>query len=241
MQFQRKFNADRHIMGVHRTVVPNIDDNPNLISSSIDDDNIGYDDATDSAGDKLCLSPPTKQFKSDNKYDAVDGIGKGSFSTDDYGDVEQNHILEAISQVSKGMHNIVDISFSDSESSQSSIISDLEESSDNEDLLDIDDDWLYNSLPTHSKLSIKDHGAAVMGFTVRHNISHEAVKDLLTLINLHIPEDSQSFKSFSKLKHAVGTFADADITIIEYCENCSRIWPSENQDEYFCPTEGCNG
>lgn len=164
----------------------------------------GYDDATDSDGDKLCLSPPTKQFKSDNKYDAVDGIRKGSFNTDDCGDVEQNHILEPISQVSKGVHNIVDISFSDS--SQSSI-SDLEESSDDEDLLAIDDDLLYNSLPTPSKLSIKDHGAAVMGFTVRHNISHEAVKDLLTLINLHIPEDSKSFKSFSKLKHAVGIYA----------------------------------
>ena len=45
-----------------------------------------------------------------------------------------------------------------------------------------------------SKITRKDHGSLVMAFAVRHNVSQDAIKDLLGLIQLHLPPSNNAFQ-----------------------------------------------
>ena len=78
---------------------------------------------------------------------------------------------------------------------------------DEEDIPDLDDDWLFNnsgSPQNRSSITIKEHGAIVLGYSVRHNCIGEAIKDLLKLTNIHAPESSHTFNSTDKLRNAIG-------------------------------------
>ena len=75
-----------------------------------------------------------------------------------------------------------------------------------DDDIDVDDNWLYDSCLKSSKLSVKDHGAAALGLIIRHNCSKEAAKDLLQLLNIHLPENHRGFKSLEMLRNTIGKY-----------------------------------
>ena len=113
--------------------------------------------------------------------------------------------------------------------------------SDQNQVLEVDDDWLYNSCPDHCRIYIKDHGAAVLGFSIRLNCSRQAINDLLTLIGIHMPATNRMLKSLTLLKNSLGAWLEDDITAVEYCEDCHAVWPKDTPDLYNCSTTGCNG
>ena len=116
--------------------------------------------------------------------------------------------------------------------------SDLNQS--DSDLSDFEDDWLFSRNQGHSKLSISDHAATVLGFCLRHNLSGECVNDLLKLIKLHLPEDNYCLASFGQVKEKVTGLEAEKFEFIEYCDICFSIWP-EDENVTDCPKDMCRG
>lgn len=109
------------------------------------------------------------------------------------------------------------------------------------DCSDFEDDWLYDRTNKHSALTIKDHALAVLGLCLRHNLSTECVNDILSLVDLHLPDNNRSCSTFSNVKSNVAGIKTADeVQFIEYCEQCYALWPTDGT-VFKCPTELCTG
>ena len=137
----------------------------------------------------------------------------------------------------------VECGFNNDEEELFELLSDSESDEDNDEEFSKEDDlgddeWLFDGSATHSSLSVKDHAAAVMGFTVRHNCSQQEVNDLLKLIEIHLPNENRAIKKFSVVKSILGDSEKANA--IEYCEKCCQIWP-EDTNEFRCSIHGCDG
>lgn len=66
------------------------------------------------------------------------------------------------------------------------------------------------------------------------------MNDILTTIQLHLPEDNLCFTSFAKLKENVSGIHNEQVKLIEYCEICHTLWP-DDVDITECATVSCNG
>lgn len=53
------------------------------------------------------------------------------------------------------------------------------------DSLQLEDDWIQ--VYENANISIKDHAAAALAYSIRHSCSQQAVNDLLKLLEIHMP------------------------------------------------------
>lgn len=129
-----------------------------------------------------------------------------------------------------------DSDITDSESDRVSSDGGVEEYSDDE-FESIDDLRLY----PNSKISVKEHAAAVFGYSIRHNCSRQSISDLLQLIQLHVPENNRASKSYASLKRICNGWDTENIKVIEYCELCYVLWPIDEPNNFNCATNNCKG
>lgn len=109
------------------------------------------------------------------------------------------------------------------------------------DCSDFEDSWIYDETINHSRLTIKDHAAAIMALCLRHNLSTECINDILKMIHLHLPDNNRCLSNYGKIKSHLSDDAETEtINYIEYCEKCFVIWP-EDSSIFQCPTNLCTG
>ena len=200
----KKFNADRHLHNVHSNV---IDDAKKKSSVDVEEENYH--------------SPPGKYLKADAEHldmallETDDSIVCSPASKQPLTFSSHELSAELIQQLSTSEKNTRKGEMSLGETNEYDHISDEETDSDDaqvtsaeadeEDIPDLDDDWLFNnSGQNRSSITIKEHGAIVLIYSVRHNCTGEAIKDLLKLINVHVTENSHTFSSTDTLKNAIG-------------------------------------
>ena len=86
-------------------------------------------------------------------------------------------------------------------------------------------------------ISYKEHILAVCAYVSRHNCSDTEFKDLLNMLNLHIPENNLMETDVGKVKAMCGY----DKTFVAYhffCNVCKKVY---QQDIDRCLTNGCTG
>ena len=70
-------------------------------------------------------------------------------------------------------------------------------------------------------------------FALRHGMSKQALTDLVSLLNVHLPQQAKSARSFYKLKQFFEQhFDDLESRVHYYCTNCHRLVDS---DKSMCP------
>ena len=70
-------------------------------------------------------------------------------------------------------------------------------------------------------------------FALRHGISKQALTDLVSLLNVHLPRQAKSAPSFYKLKQFFEQhFDDMESRVHYYCTQCHRLVDS---DKSVCP------
>jgi len=90
----------------------------------------------------------------------------------------------------------------------------------------------YNSSITRS-----EHILATSAFAARHNLSDMAIKDLLDLLQLHMPEHNTGETNIHNLKNQCG-FNKSYLTFHLYCDMCKKLFSDETD---ICKTPGCQG
>ena len=127
---------------------------------------------------------------------------------------------------------------SESESEDGSIlttdVSDSGSSSDGESI-DLADEFLYKG----SRVTAKEHVLAVIGFSIRHNLSQQATDELLQLLQIHLPLVNNAINSSSSLYKMVGGYKNDD-SIVEYCSICHAQFNDMDDDNYLCKTPNCS-
>lgn len=88
-----------------------------------------------------------------------------------------------------------------------------------------------------SSITYHDHVLAVSAYCSRHNLSDTAFKDLLHLIQLHIPDNSLLETNINKMKDKCG-FAMNHLTFHTFCTVCENVFSSGTDR---CQTPGCVG
>ena len=229
-RFKRSFNAHRHVERFHPQQNAEIEQH----NPGANDDDV--DDESDNFGTNGSISPPTKVARIGNDVQKTNDI----IATDDdmKKSLEELHREVMIHLAGKNYNNdMLSVSLNDSDIYEDISTDDDEDvvsSDDNE--LDLSDDWLYNN----SRLSIKEHAAAVLGYSIRHNCSHQSINDLLRMLQIHIPEFNSAALSYAAINKLLAWQCGGDINIIEYCEECYAMWP-DDVDCFECSTEGCHG
>ena len=222
MVFSRKYNAERHINSIHKAV------NNNNVSTFENELN----EVEHQTEHNFCNNEVSQQIRPDI-YDT----NRTTISADE--NIEkvppQAVHIQHIDNIGDSDDSDDDFDTSENDSDEENNAAAMEI-----DSLEHDNDWLFNQCSEHSVLTIKDHAAAIMGFSVRHNCSREAVRDLLTLIDLHLPQNNNVLKSYGALKNCIRTFSDDNIKLIEYCEMCYNVWP-DDENSFQCLTDGCSG
>lgn len=79
------------------------------------------------------------------------------------------------------------------------------------------DDFLYDGAPLTKSQSL----VLIMAFVIRHNLTGSAVKDLLTLINEHLPSPSVPPSNYLLRKYSMPNLEEEDILYHTYCASCS--------------------
>lgn len=82
-----------------------------------------------------------------------------------------------------------------------------------------------------------DHIIATSGFAARHNLSDTAIKDLLTLLQLHMPQDNLGETNINDLKNKCG-FNKSYLKFHLYCGACKKLFSEDTEN---CKTPGCTG
>ena len=77
---------------------------------------------------------------------------------------------------------------------------------------------------------------AACAFATKHNISTEMFEDLMTLLNLHLPQNDLCELEVSKIKQQCGFDPDMK-NIHEFCSKCGALKPEANA--VLCQTAGC--
>ena len=103
------------------------------------------------------------------------------------------------------------------------------------DFLQLDDDWIYEN----ANISIKDHAAAVLVYSIRPNWSQQVVHDLLKLLEIHMRVKNNIIKSVQKLRLKNDTDCST-VNYVEYCQTCNAIWPTDERQIKYS-TAGCLG
>lgn len=91
---------------------------------------------------------------------------------------------------------------------------------------------MYRSEITQSK-----HTLALSAFSTRHNLSDAAVKDLLRLVQLHLPKNNVAETNITELKEKCG-FNKNYITCKLYCDSCKKVYLNDTEN---CQTPRCEG
>ena len=102
---------------------------------------------------------------------------------------------------------------------------------------DLEDISRYHS----SRITLREHAAAVLGFSIPHSCSRQGVNDLLKLIQLHLPEKNRAAKSYASRRLNCNGWEKGSIKAIEYCELFFFIWPEDQPLIYQCQTNSCPG
>ncbi len=69
----------------------------------------------------------------------------------------------------------------------------------------------------------EEHSNQLVAYAVRHNISQDALKDLLSLVNLHLPNENNAIKNFGSLQKTFGGKIH-QTTLNEYCASCLEVF-----------------
>ena len=206
--FKRKFNAQRHVTACHADFDANVDDN------CCNDELYTAEAMSTSQGEEVPVHHHDEHC--DNKEICNELSHKHAANNSDY--TEQVLLGELLYNppAATNCDNTNSLEeFYEHDSSES--IASVETVSDLEDMdIDEDDNWMYDSCTSHSRVSVKDHAAAVLGYTIQCNCSKEATNDLLKLIELHLPENNRSLLSFTSLKNVIGAWEYDDVNFIEY-------------------------
>lgn len=88
-----------------------------------------------------------------------------------------------------------------------------------------------------SSITYEDHILAVNAYASRHNLSDSAYTDLLTLLQLHIPENSLLETNIQKIKEKCG-FTVNHLNFHTFCTVCENVFQNKADQ---CQTPGCNG
>ncbi|KAJ8319715.1 hypothetical protein KUTeg_002736 [Tegillarca granosa] len=88
-----------------------------------------------------------------------------------------------------------------------------------------------------SRITRSEHLCAISAYVTRHNLSDAAFKDLLDIIQLHLPEKNIGETNINNVKESCG-FNPEYIQYHLYCENCKMLYDDDNED---CKTPGCTG
>lgn len=88
-----------------------------------------------------------------------------------------------------------------------------------------------------SPITVQEHVCAVGAFAARHNLSDIAFRDLLSLVQLHIPKNNIGETKVLRLKEKCG-FNKTYLNFHLYCEACNKLYTKESDT---CLTPGCTG
>ena len=86
-----------------------------------------------------------------------------------------------------------------------------------------------------SRITVQQHLLSVTAFATKYNISTLEFQDLLSLLQLHLPENNLCESDINEIKRQCGFYSDAK-TIHTYCSACGAL---RNNDAEFCETSGC--
>lgn len=129
----------------------------------------------------------------------------------------------------------------DSDSETSEIFSESEESEVSEEneqcgnsSVDVDDTTEHRILSDQETVCM-----AVLAYVSRHNLTNEAAKDLIELVNVTCP-GAATFKSltYNKVQEVCG---QCESHVYDICEVCLRLFPLDDEGSYQCATAGCVG
>lgn len=129
----------------------------------------------------------------------------------------------------------------DSDSETSEIFSESEESEVSEEneqcgnsSVDVDDTTEHRILSDQETVCM-----AVLAYVSRHNLTNEAAKDLIELVNVTCP-GAATFKSltYNKVQEVCG---QCESHVYDICEVCLRLYPLDDEGSYQCATAGCVG
>jgi hypothetical protein len=114
-------------------------------------------------------------------------------------------------------------------------------------ILDINEYAAKTSIPLYvippssncyqSSITKFDHVMSLCAIAARHNISDTLLKDIVGLIQMHLPEQNIGVTDINELKGACG-FEKDYLKYHTYCENCKKIF-EDHFDE--CQTPNCDG
>ena len=88
-----------------------------------------------------------------------------------------------------------------------------------------------------SPITYKEHLLSVCAYVSRHNCSDTQFRDLLNLLNLHVPANNLVEIDINKVKAVCGFDKDF-LRFHFYCSMCKKVF---NEDIDQCPTNGCIG
>ena len=90
-----------------------------------------------------------------------------------------------------------------------------------------------------SDLTVLESYLVLYQFALRHGISKQALTDLVSLVNIHLPQSAKSAPSFYKLKQFFEHhFGDMEAHVHYYCTQCHRLVDS---DKSLCPNNCGSG
>lgn len=145
-------------------------------------------------------------------------------------DMEESEVDET--NIAFEEHEFIEFESSSSEDESDSLS--LKESS-------VDDPPIYVIPPSsdlfQSYITKSEHTLALSAFSTRHNLSDAAVKDLLKLVQLHLPQNNIAETSIKELKEKCG-FDEKYINCRLYCNACKKVYTNETD---ACQTPGCVG
>lgn len=87
-----------------------------------------------------------------------------------------------------------------------------------------------------SRISVEQHLLAVCAYASKYNISRQQFKDLIFMINLHLPENNLCELNIKKIKQQCGYSSDKTM-VHEYCSKCGAL--KEEDDIQICWTANC--
>ena len=103
---------------------------------------------------------------------------------------------------------------------------------------DQDDACIY----PEAGMTVKEHARTVLAYATKHNLSQQALKGLLKLLQLHLPDGNKAAEKLEDVKRIAGDRNEIDIMVIhEFCSGCLKEWPRDNPIGTKCRTKDSTG
>ena len=83
------------------------------------------------------------------------------------------------------------------------------------------------------------HVMVILQYCTRHNLSHKAAKDLLSLIQALTPNSSPINQM--NMKDIFNFVGETKLRIYQYCGNCGKLFPLDDLLQNICSTANCPG